>query len=228
MILKVARRSRFTVVDRATIRDKRLSYRAMGVLVALLDAPEGASVNSEQLSLLRPEGRDAIRAALRELEECGYLHRTRERSEGGRMVTVSIVSERPIEAGQLTLTDDGIPGAGPTTGKPTTGKPAVGGPGALGKNPVPKGTENYHDDALRIVGDVYRRRVPKPGTPFRTAVGIVDRLLIAGHDQGKIERALERVATVSMSTLERELASPGRVLKAVDNEREAISGKVAL
>lgn len=227
MILKVARRARYTVMDRATIRDKRLSYRALGLLLALLDAPEGASVNSEQLSQLRPEGRDAIRSALKELETCGYLVRSRERDAAGRMVTVSIVSERPVESAQLDLgTGDGIPVVGP----PVVGAPGVGSPGALGKNLVPNGTMKDH--AASIVGEVYRSRNPKPATPFRTAVGIVDKLLGAGWDPEQVKATLAKVPTVSLGHLESELKRGGATVRQlpqrVDQDRTEESGRVAL
>lgn len=118
-VIRVAKRARFTSVDRETIRDSRLSFRARGLLVWLLDKPDDFRVRSEQIADHASEGRDAVRTALRELEQLGYLERTKSRGEGGRWVHEVIVHERPVTAGH---TADGLPGAGqPDAGEPDAG-----------------------------------------------------------------------------------------------------------
>lgn len=67
----------FTQVFNAAVRDKRLSRRARGLLVELLSHRDGYGVSIERLTEGGPEGRDAIRSALAELERYGYLHRDR-------------------------------------------------------------------------------------------------------------------------------------------------------
>lgn len=93
--LRVATRRRFTQVDRATINDERLSFRARGVLVWLLDKPDGWNCDSRSMAKDAPEGRDAIRAALSELELAGYLERVKLQTTGGQWVTEVVVHERP-------------------------------------------------------------------------------------------------------------------------------------
>lgn len=231
-ILKVASRSRFAIVDRRTVRDTRLSFRSLGLLVRLLDQPDDAEVDSAKLADSRPEGRDAIRAAMRELEQYGYLERSRVQGDGGKWRTVTWVHERPPVAGQGVLTGDGISGAGPTPGKPTPGQPVAGSPGA--KTEVPTVANATAKRAAReaahgIVGRVYRARTPRPATPFTTAVGIVERVLLAGHDAARVEIALGAVRSVSLSAVEHELAGPRRGAgKPVDQGRDAEAGRVAL
>lgn len=94
-IVRIERYARFTNVPNEAIEDDRLSFRARGVLVYLLSKPDHWTARSEQLVSEGREGRDAIRTALRELETYGYLERTRERIDGGRIVTVTIIRDLP-------------------------------------------------------------------------------------------------------------------------------------
>lgn len=96
MTIRVEHRTQFTVVDSRTINDEALSLRATGLLVWLLDKPDGWRINSIEISKRCKEGRDAIRAAIAELEEAGYLTREKYRGPDGRWVNESVVRERPL------------------------------------------------------------------------------------------------------------------------------------
>lgn len=93
--IRVAKRNRFTTIDRRTIRDARLSFRARGVLVWLLDHPDDWSARSDVIAAAGVEGRDAIRAAMRELEALGYLVRIKSRNNLGQWEQEVLVFERP-------------------------------------------------------------------------------------------------------------------------------------
>lgn len=54
-----------------------MSYRAQGVLTALLSRPDDWRASAARLAAKRKEGRDAVEAALRELDALGYLIRKR-------------------------------------------------------------------------------------------------------------------------------------------------------
>jgi hypothetical protein len=139
----------FTILGNALLQDERLSYRARGLLTSLLSRPPEWTARSDQLADESPrEGRDAIRAALRELEEVGYIVRRRERDEQGRVRTVTDVYDVP--QGQ---TGDGLPGAGDPGSEstrrdtsslqvaPETDLPEDGKPGALKRTEVERTKE---------------------------------------------------------------------------------------
>ena len=110
--------SNFTILSNAVINDERLSFRARGVLVWLLSKPDDWHTRSESIAAQSPkEGRVAVRSALRELADLGYLVREKIQDERGRWSTIQTVYEEPA--------------TGPTPGKPTRGRTDVGQPGAL-------------------------------------------------------------------------------------------------
>ncbi|WP_399554060.1 hypothetical protein [Streptomyces anulatus] len=85
-------------VDSATARDKRISYRALGLLTYLLDQSPDWQVRSEQLSQGEGrEGRDAIRKAQHELAANGYYRLERRRFLNGKWAMGTAISEYPIQ-----------------------------------------------------------------------------------------------------------------------------------
>lgn len=66
----------FTQVPNRWVRDGRVSLKARGLLAQLLSHRAGWRVSVASLAAANPEGRDAIRSALTELLEHGYLIRS--------------------------------------------------------------------------------------------------------------------------------------------------------
>lgn len=73
----------YTQLPNAWLRDGRLSYRARGVLAEIMTNRDGWDISEEKLVQNGPEGRKAIRAAIKELVEHGYLRREVIVKEGG-------------------------------------------------------------------------------------------------------------------------------------------------
>lgn len=73
----------YAQVPNAWMRDTRLSRKARGLLAELLTHRVGWEITLESLVAGGPEGRDAVRSAIKELERCGYLERQRARREDG-------------------------------------------------------------------------------------------------------------------------------------------------
>lgn len=75
----------FAQIPNRILRDDRLSYKARGVLGVLLSHRHGFETTLASLCTSR-DGRSAVRAAVKELEEVGYLVRERRRcSKTGRI-----------------------------------------------------------------------------------------------------------------------------------------------
>lgn len=88
-------RRNFTVIDNPTINDERLTFRATGVLIYLLAKPPGWRINAGELARRKREGRAAVLAALKELELCGYLVRTKTRGSDGRFLHKQTIYDTP-------------------------------------------------------------------------------------------------------------------------------------
>ncbi|MBP5877065.1 helix-turn-helix domain-containing protein [Streptomyces scabiei] len=87
--------TRFTVVGNHLAQHPELSALAIGLAVHIQSLPTGARVDIRTLAGRFPESPARIAAGLRELETHGYLRRTRERTEGGRIVTRTVSCNHP-------------------------------------------------------------------------------------------------------------------------------------
>jgi hypothetical protein len=171
---RVAERRRFTTVDRETLNDERLSFRARGILVWLLDKPDNWQTSGDAIQRAGTEGRDAVRAALNELEALGYLVRTRSQEKAtGRWMTETVIYESPGH------TEDGFPGVG---------NPDVGEPGPLTKTDEQK-TEKKSLSACADTFEqwwaLYRVTSERPGSKG-AASRMWDRLTVGERHLAKI------------------------------------------
>jgi hypothetical protein len=107
---RVRRRSHYTVIPNAALRDSRLSWKATGLLAVMLSYPDDWEFNQAHLVGLKGDGLTAVRAALRELQIAGFLTRTPRRdSDTGRMTghdwIVSDTSSNAVEHHDTSSTD---------------------------------------------------------------------------------------------------------------------------
>jgi hypothetical protein len=86
----------FTQIPNAWLRDERLSLKAKGLLAQLLSHSDGWSVTTRSLASFNGCGRDAIRSAVVELEEAGYLTRRQDRADGGEFSEVVWETSEPL------------------------------------------------------------------------------------------------------------------------------------
>ena len=111
----------FVMVPNAWARDESLSWPARGMLTYLLSHRPGWETSVAQLVHKGPAGRDAVMVILQDLEAHGYLKRTQQRGERGRLGSTDYDVVDP--AGTSSPQSDSPSTVGPTTVGPTTVDP---------------------------------------------------------------------------------------------------------
>ena len=133
-VFRVEKNRGYTVMSNHHLRNKDLSLKAKGLLSQMLSLPESWDFTLKGLSLINREQIDAIRAAVRELEQAGYIVRSRERDSQGRLRGADyIIYEQPQPVPDSpTLENPTLDN--PTLEKPTQEKPTLENPTQLNKD----------------------------------------------------------------------------------------------
>lgn len=123
--IKMKRRGGYTVMPNAILRDTSLTLQSKGLFCMMASFPEDWDFSIAGLASVAGTGKDAIRSALKNLEEAGYLLREQSHSSHGH-----------FSGNVYVLYDECIaPLSGfPTTVKPTTVKPSPDNPTQLSKD----------------------------------------------------------------------------------------------
>lgn len=128
-IITVKPRTGFTVLPNRTLRDNRLSLKTRAILAIMFSLPEDWDYTAAGLSAICGAGRDAVRSALRELEEYGYLTRVQRHDASGHFSRNEyIVTDEPASEADAPMTDY------PATAEPPAGEPSPGEP--MTENPT--------------------------------------------------------------------------------------------
>lgn len=110
-LFRVEHNKNYTVINNTICTDKRLSWRAKGIWLYAFSRPNDWQFYAADLVNQSTDGRDSVRAALKELEECGYLVRTQEQGEDGKFKKLEYVFYETPQDIQIIL---------PQTEKPST------------------------------------------------------------------------------------------------------------
>ena len=131
--IKMIRRGGYTVLPNQILRDETLTLQAKGLFCMMASFPENWDFTVKGLATVAGCGREKISAALKNLEDAGYLLREQGHSETGQFA-----------ANLFVLYDEKIaplPGF-PSTGKPSTGKPLPGNPTQINKERIKERRNN--------------------------------------------------------------------------------------
>ena len=134
-VFRVERNKGYTVMSNHHLRNKELSLKAKGLLSQMLSLPEDWDYTLKGLSLINREKIDAIREAIKELERAGYIVRSRERDEKGRLRGADyVIFEQPQPPTPDLPTLENPTLDNPTLEKPTQEKPTLENPTQLNKD----------------------------------------------------------------------------------------------
>ena len=133
-VFRVERTHDYTVMYNHHLKNRALSLKAKGLLSLMLSLPDDWDYTLQGLAHISLEKVDAIRKAITELENEGYITRTRERDEQGRLRgTEYIIREQPISEK-------------PTLEKPTLEKPTLENPTQLNNNKLNKNKPSTYEE----------------------------------------------------------------------------------
>lgn len=190
------------IIDRQLVRDTRLSLRALGVAVRLLSNAPGFRMTSLDLAWERPEGRDAVRTALNEMEAAGYLLRQVGQLGNGQWVTRQVITD-VLPPGP----EPENPSSAPTPEKPGVGAPSVGVHGVKSSKSTRNKISNS-ENTTTTQGDLIW-----PSSLHQQQVVVVQKV-IEGLDQQEQQQLLDELAGAMRSaTPPRKLASWTRSLR---------------
>ena len=134
-VFRVERNKGYTVMSNHHLRNKELSLKAKGLLSQMLSLPEDWDYTLKGLSLINREKIDAIREAIKELERAGYIVRSRERDEKGRLRGADyVIFEQPQPPTPDLPTLENPTLDNPTQENPTLEKPTLENPTQLNKD----------------------------------------------------------------------------------------------
>lgn len=238
MIRRGERADRYTVLPNATIEDRRLSFKALGLLTYLLSKPDHWRVDREQLAATHADGVTSVRSALRELAAAGYLVTEPARDRNGRLAgTEAVVYDRPRVAEKPPVDEPtgGKRAPRATTERATTERSARATADAAGQLPGladPQPGDEPVDDresiGWQLVRQCYAAREHKPIESRKTTQKVVVRLLAAGWSAGQVDAALRSAPAWTPTSLQVELTRgnrkpAGRARQATVADREGPS-----
>ena len=138
-VFRVEKNKSYTVMSNHHLKDRTLSLKSKGLLSQMLSLPEDWDYTLAGLASINKESKDAIRSAVKELEDAGYVVRRQTTDKRGKFSSNEYViyefpqskqsetkePEPPLPPPEAPLLEN------PTTGNPMTENPLSGNPTQL-------------------------------------------------------------------------------------------------
>lgn len=115
-VFRINKTADYTVISNSHFKEREMSLKAKGLLSLMLSLPDTWDYSAVGLATLSKDGLDSVKNALNELEQFGYLRRTRAADANGRFAGyIYDIFEHPLVDKPLT--------ENPPTEKPSTENP---------------------------------------------------------------------------------------------------------
>lgn len=135
-VFRIHKTENYTVMSNTHFKEKGMSLKAKGLLSLMLSLPDTWNYSISGLTALSKDGKDSVMSALAELEEYGYLKRTRLTNEKGQFSGVQYdIFEQPQQPDPIA--------ANPILEKQKEENPNSAKPGQLNTNSI-----NHLEDKL--------------------------------------------------------------------------------
>ncbi len=194
-VIRVEKNRDFTTICNVPLKDPRLSLRAKGLLAMCISFPDSWEYSVNGLAKICKEGRDAIMTVLRELEEYGYLTRTRQRLPSGQLGAVEyVIHEIPPESDFPTMVK-------PAEEKPTTAEPILA-------KPTLEGTTQLNTNEL-----IKQEIKETENKEVRHKHGMYGNVLLTEEELGKLQSEFPHDYEERIERLSEYMASTGKSYK---------------
>lgn len=110
-VVRIVKDKNFITMGKYHLKEKDMSLKAKGLLSQMLSLPDDWDYSIVGLTKINKDGLDSIKATLKELEQFGYLKRTRIKETKGKFIDI-----------EYTIYEK------PQVDNPLVGKPPVGNP----------------------------------------------------------------------------------------------------
>lgn len=129
-IFRVEKKGNYVILDRTSLNDSWLSWKAKGIHAYMLSMPDDWKFYVEELCKHAKDGEDALRSGIKELKDAGYIKRFPVRDKQTKKIIAweTVVYEQP----QLEKPDV----ENPDVGKPDMAQPDVENPTLLITDPT--------------------------------------------------------------------------------------------
>lgn len=108
-LFRIHKTKDFTIMSNTHFKEREMSLKAKGLLSLMLSLPDDWNYNIKGLCALSKDGKDSVMSALAELEQFGYLSRTREIDSKGRFSGVRYdIFETPQQENPIAEKQDSV------------------------------------------------------------------------------------------------------------------------
>ena len=130
-VFRIEKTRDYTVMSNHHLKDRTLTLKSKGLLSMMLSLPDEWNYTTRGLAAICREGVDSIGAALKELENYGYIRRTQLRDEKGKITDTEYVIYEMPQCEPPSSPGTPLPG----TAKPYTENPDMEKPDTAGAYP---------------------------------------------------------------------------------------------
>ena len=164
-VFRIEKTRDYTVMSNHHLKDRTLTLKSKGLLSMMLSLPDEWNYTTRGLAAICREGVDSIGAALKELENHGYIRRTQLRDEKGKITDTEYVIYEMPQCEPPSRPGTPLPGTAkpytenPDMGIPDTAEPCTENPAQLNQGDVRDTGDSFHeyyDGERGSIPDEYR------------------------------------------------------------------------
>lgn len=152
---------RFTQFPNYWARDNRIGFRAKGLLTLLMSHTDGWRISIQSLATNSPDGITAIRTAVQELEDAGYLTRHLVRNDKAQVEASEWILADPFETDENNFALENLTSGNLTSGNLTSGNRTLKNNNIKNTNIKENNNKDISMDLFERFWDVYPRKIGK-------------------------------------------------------------------